>query len=87
MKKANKMKNTDNLTSFASNVKHSPVALRLRQLREQKGYSIAAAAIKSRVPAEIIFDYENDKVTPKIKHLKKLAICYEVTLEKIFKSE
>ena len=69
---------------ITNNIKLSRVALNLRKLRLQRKCSIASVAQGSKVNTETVFDYENDRRTPKIHDLKRLAKFFGVKLDDIF---
>ena len=74
----------EDLFNLATNVQHSVFANKLRAFRVRKGLSIPCAAAHSGVDCGAIYAYENDKATPRFADLKKLAVCYGVTLTEIF---
>ena len=74
----------ENLFNLTTNVQHSIFANKLRAFRVRKGLSIPCAAAHSGIDGKAIYAYENDKATPRFADLKKLAVCYGVTLTEIF---
>ena len=72
------------LFNLTTNVQHSIFANKLRALRVRKGLSIPCAAAHSGIDGKAIYAYENDKATPKMADLKRLAVCYGVTVAEIF---
>ena len=73
------------ILKLTNNIKHSPLANKLRALRVAKGYRIAEAAQGSNVYASDILNYEQDRETPKIRHLKRLSKFYGVPLKEFFR--
>lgn len=69
---------------ITNNIQLSVTALNLRRLRIERGYSLAAVSQQSKVKLENIFDYENDRKTPKMRDIKKLAAFYGVKVDEIF---
>lgn len=74
----------EELYNLTTNVQHSIFANKLRAFRVRKGLSIPGAASHSGVDSGTIYDYENDRATPKMADLKRLAVCYGVTVAEIF---
>ena len=74
----------EDVFNLTTNVRHSIFANKLRAFRVRKGLSIPCAASHSGVDCGTIYDYENDRATPKIADLKRLALCYGVTVAEIF---
>ena len=80
------MVNESTIYDMTTNIQHSAFAVHLRQCRVRKNLSIWSAAAHSGVDPAVIYDYENDRATPKIEDLKKLASCYGVSVAEIFSS-
>ena len=56
----------EELYNLTTNVQHSIFANKLRAFRVRKGLSIPCAASHSGVDSGTIYDYENDRATPKM---------------------
>lgn len=74
----------EDVFNLTTNAQHSIFANKLRAFRVRKGLSIPCAAAHSGIDGKAIYAYENDKATPRFADLKKLAVCYGVTLTEIF---
>lgn len=73
------------LYNLTTNNKHAPLANKLRALRIAKGYGIAEVAQACKIYAADLLNYEQDRETPKMRHLKKLAKLYGVQLKEFFR--
>ena len=54
---------------------------KLKQIREQKGFSIQEVAIKLNISRITLWNYENGKRKPSFEMLIKLSKIYDCTIE------
>lgn len=70
--------------NMTTTVKLGVVALNLRRYRKINGYSLDVAAANSNMSVETLYNYENDKATPRMHDLKKLARLYNIKVANFF---
>lgn len=70
---------------LVTNNLHAPLANKLRALRISQGYEISEVAQACKIYAADLLNYEQDRETPKIRHLKRLAKFYGVSLKEFFR--
>ena len=66
---------------------HNALALKLRVLRAEKGWTIEKAAEQAKVMPETISDAERGRRHPYLPTLRKLAAGYEVPIEELLVEE
>ena len=70
--------------NMTTTVKLGEVALNLRRYHKLNGYSLDVAAANSNMTVETLYNYENDKATPRMQDLKKLAKLYGIKVAHFF---
>lgn len=71
--------------NLTTNTLHAPLANKLRALRISQGYKISEVAQACKIYAADLLNYEQDRKTPKMRHLKRLANYYDVPLKEFFR--
>ena len=59
--------------------------MRLRYLREQKGWSQEALALNSNINKNYISDLENGRRNPTLEILERLAVAFDIPLSELLK--
>jgi transcriptional regulator with XRE-family HTH domain len=59
---------------------HLQIALAIRTLRQRSGLSQRQLALRMQVPRTYVSKIENDKATPTLSSLKRLAVALEISV-------
>lgn len=60
------------------------LGIRIRQLREQKGWSQDKLAEEAGISRQVVSNYERNKFNQLVKTCEKIALAFEINLAELF---